>query len=161
ETTKIEKIAVMDDVANADTVSMQEMMQLPADTQLEAEGRRVKPDDLATIIYTSGTTGTPKGVMLTHGNMASNINYFCRDFGFQKGFTSISFLPLSQVTARCVDLGLLSREVTLAHLPQVDQLSEALLELRPQILLSVPRVYEKVHTQVEIKAANFPQKQIY
>jgi long-chain acyl-CoA synthetase len=161
ETTRIEKIAVMDDVADSDAVSMQQMMRLPVDSQLEASGRSVKPDDLATIIYTSGTTGTPKGVMLTHGNMASNINYFCRDFGFQRGYTSISFLPLSHVTARCVDLGLLSREVTLAHLPQIDHLPQALLELQPHLLLSVPRVYEKVHTQVEIKAAKFPQKQIY
>jgi len=99
--------------------------------------------------------------MLTHGNMASNINYSCRDFGFQPGVTSISFLPLSHVTARCVDLGLLSRGVTLAHLPQIDRLPQTLLELRPHILLSVPRVYEKVHTQVAVKAAKFPRKQIY
>jgi long-chain acyl-CoA synthetase len=73
----------------------------------------------------------------------------------------VSFLPLSHVTARCVDLGLLYSGVTLAHLSQLDQLSQALLEVRPQILLSVPRVYEKVHTQAELKATKFPVKQIY
>jgi len=60
-----------------------------------------------------------------------------------------------------VDLGLLYSGVTLAHLSQLDQLSQALLEVRPQILLSVPRVYEKVHTQAELQAAKFPVKQIY
>jgi long-chain acyl-CoA synthetase len=159
--TALEKIAVMDDVEDPRAYGMKDLMELPGDTQLETSGRAINADDLATIIYTSGTTGTPKGVMLTHGNMASNINYFCRDFGFQAGFTCISFLPLSHVTARCVDLGLLSRQVTLAHLPQIDQLPQTLLELRPHILLSVPRVYEKVHTQVEVKATKFPQKQIY
>ncbi len=99
--------------------------------------------------------------MLTHGNMAANINYFCRAFGFHEGLTCISFLPLSHVTARCVDMGLLSQGVTLAHLPKIDHLPQTLLELRPHILLSVPRVYEKVHTQVEIKATKFPKKQIY
>jgi len=158
--TAIERIAVMDEVPHPRATQMKEMMQLPADSQIDA-GRAIKSDDLATIIYTSGTTGTPKGVMLTHGNMASNINYFCRDFGFQPGVTCISFLPLSHVTARCVDLGLLSRGVTLAHLPQIDRLPQTLLELRPHILLSVPRVYEKVHTQVAVKAAKFPRKQIY
>ena len=158
--TAIERIAVMDEVPHPRATQMKEMMQLPGDSQIDA-GRAIKSDDLATIIYTSGTTGTPKGVMLTHGNMASNINYSCRDFGFQPGVTSISFLPLSHVTARCVDLGLLSRGVTLAHLPQIDRLPQTLLELRPHILLSVPRVYEKVHTQVAVKAAKFPRKQIY
>ena len=135
-------------------------MQTPADPRCEAIGRSVKPEDLATIIYTSGTTGTPKGVMLTHGNMAANINYFRRDFGFREGMSCVSFLPLSHVTARCVDLGLLDSGVTIAHLSQIDQLSQALLEVRPHILLSVPRVYEKVHAQVEV-AAKFPRKQIY
>jgi len=161
EATAVEKVIVMDDVANARAVKMSELMSTAGDPQIESSGRTIQPDDLATIIYTSGTTGTPKGVMLTHGNMASNINYFCRDFGFQAGMSAISFLPLSHVTARCVDLGLLSREVTLAHLPQIDQLPQALLEVRPHILLSVPRVYEKVHTQVELNATRPPKKQIY
>ena len=99
--------------------------------------------------------------MLTHGNMASNINYALREFGFDSTMSCVSFLPLSHVTARSVDLGLLYSGVTLAHLPQIDQLPQALLEVHPSILLSVPRVYEKVHSQVELNAAKFPKKQIY
>jgi len=159
--TGVEKVAVMDDVTDGHAVKMATLMQLPGDLRLETTGRRALPDQLATIIYTSGTTGTPKGVMLTHGNMAANINYSLREFGFGDGMSCVSFLPLSHVTARSVDLGLLYSGVTLAHLPQIDQLPQALREVRPNILLSVPRVYEKVHSQVELNAAKFPQKQIY
>jgi long-chain acyl-CoA synthetase len=161
QTTVVDRIIVMDDVVSSRAARMSELMQLPGDPKLDSIGRSIRPNEVATIIYTSGTTGTPKGVMLTHGNMAANINYFLSDFGFSSGLVSVSFLPLSHVTARCVDLALLYSEVTLAHLPQLDQLPQALLEVRPHILLSVPRVYEKVHTQVALKAAKFPAKQIY
>jgi long-chain acyl-CoA synthetase len=161
QTTDVEKVAVIDDVTDPHAVKMSVLMQLPGDPQLETIGRAAQPEHLATIIYTSGTTGTPKGVMLTHGNMASNINYSLREFGFGAGMSCVSFLPLSHVTARSVDLGLLYSGVTLAHLPQIDQLPQALREVRPNILLSVPRVYEKVHSQVELNAAKFPKRQIY
>src|ERR1700730_684392 len=159
--TCVEKIAVMDDVTDSRAINMSELMRLPHDRKLDAGSHNAQPDQLATIIYTSGTTGTPKGVMLTHGNMAANINYSLREFGFGSGMCCVSFLPLSHVTARSVDLGLLYSGVTLAHLPQIDQLPQTLREVRPNILLSVPRVYEKVHTQVELNAAKFPKKQIY
>jgi long-chain acyl-CoA synthetase len=161
DTTSLEKIVVMDDVVDARAVRMAGLMQSPGDSKLDSIGRSIQPNELATIIYTSGTTGIPKGVMLTHGNMAANINFFLLGLGFDLGLACVSFLPLSHVTARCVDLGLLYSGVTLAHLSQLDQLSEALLEVRPQILLSVPRVYEKVHTQAELKATKLPVKQIY
>src|SRR5436190_2109274 len=106
-------------------------------------------------IYTSGTTGVPKGVMLTHGDMASNIDAFLSPFAFRMGMRCVSFLPLSHVTARSVDMGLLYRGVTLAHVPAVDQVAQSLLEVKPDILLSVPRVYEKVHAQVELRANAF------
>ena len=159
--TFLEKIVAMDDVPGERAIRMSEVMQQGCSVDLAGAGRSVQSTDLATIIYTSGTTGVPKGVMLTHGNMASNIGGFCRDFGFNQGMHSISFLPLSHVTARSVDLGLLNRGVTLAHLPLLDRLPRTLLEIRPEILLSVPRVYEKVHTQVDLKATKFPNKQIY
>jgi len=158
--TQLSKVVVMDEVDSPSATKMSAMTPAELPPELEAMGRSVQPDDLATIIYTSGTTGTPKGVMLSHGNMAQNINYFCRDFGFRPGMTCVSFLPLSHVTARCVDLALLGKGVTLAHLADINQLSQALLRVRPHILLSVPRVYEKVHSQVELKAAGFPKRQI-
>lgn len=161
ESTMLEKLVVMDPVADDRAAGMASLMQVAADSRIDALGHSVRPDDLATIIYTSGTTGVPKGVMLTHGNMASNINFFLRDFGFQQGMRCVSFLPLSHVTARSVDMGMLYSAVTLAYLPQLEKLPQALREVRPEILLSVPRVYEKVHAQVDLQAAKFPKKQIY
>ena len=159
--TAIERIAVMDPIVSDRAMQMSDMMNAEADPEIEAIGRSIRPEDLATIIYTSGTTGIPKGVMLTHGNMSANINFCWRDFGLGAGMRSVSFLPLSHVTARCVDMGMLFNGVTLAHCPAVDQVAQALLEVRPHILLSVPRVYEKVHAQVELKAHSFPKRQIY
>jgi long-chain acyl-CoA synthetase len=161
ESTAVEKVVVMDDVGGDTALRMSELMSIPTEADLISLGREVQPSDLATIIYTSGTTGVPKGVMLTHGNMAANITAFCRDFGFSAGMRCISFLPLSHVTARAVDLGLLNRGVTLAHLPQLEKLPQALREVRPDILLGVPRVYEKVHSQVDLQASKFPKKQLY
>ena len=70
------------------------------DEAFDARVREVRPEDLATIIYTSGTTGEPKGVMLTHGNLASNFTLSTKPFGFTDTDSCISFLPLSHVTAR-------------------------------------------------------------
>ena len=170
ESTMLEKLAVMDEIPESHPSKtakggpptlMHDMMRAQPDAKLQSAGHSVRPDDLATIIYTSGTTGVPKGVMLTHGNMASNIEYFLHDFGFQQGMRCVSFLPLSHVTARSVDMGMLFSGVTLAHLPQLDKLPQALLEVRPHVLLSVPRVYEKVHAQVDLQAATFPKNKIY
>jgi long-chain acyl-CoA synthetase len=160
-TTYLEKMAVMDEVPGSRAVSMAEMMQQGSTADLEGLARPVQPTDLATVIYTSGTTGVPKGVMLTHENLTSNMIAFCREFGFSEGMHSVSFLPLSHVTARSVDMGLLNRGVILAHLPALERLPKTLLEVSPEILLGVPRVYEKVHSQAELQAAKFPKKQIY
>jgi long-chain acyl-CoA synthetase len=159
--TSLERIAVIDLVVREDVVPMATMMQSAAASDADSTARDIRPEDLATIIYTSGTTGVPKGVMLTHGNMASNIEAFLSPFSFRMGMSCVSFLPLSHVTARSVDMGMLYRGVTLAHVPAVDQVAQSLLEIRPHILLSVPRVYEKVHAQVELRAHSFPKKQIY
>ena len=164
--TPVERIVVMDPVEVSGAVRMQDLapdvrQSSQRDTQLEANARSVTPDDLATIIYTSGTTGTPKGVMLTHGNMASNLACSLADFAVQSGDVSISFLPLSHVTARHVDFALLYRGVTLAYLPFVTQLPRALLEVRPTIFVAVPRVYEKIHFQTEQKATGFPNSSFY
>ena len=159
--TSLEKIVIMDDSPDQRAYGMSTLMQAVANIELSSAGGDVLPSDLATIIYTSGTTGIPKGVMLTHANIASNIDAFCPGFGFREGMRCVSFLPLSHVTARTVDLGLLNRGVTLAHLPVLDRLPKTLLEIRPHILLSVPRVYEKIHAQAELKASSFPNQQIY
>jgi len=162
--TPLQEIVVMDAVKKLEATPMQEWMRngpSESDPKFEAAARSAKPDDLATIIYTSGTTGTPKGAMLTHGNMVANLNVSLADFPVGRGEISISFLPLSHVTARHVDFSLLYRGVTLAYVSFLDQLPQALLEVRPTIFVGVPRVFEKVHAQVDQKAKGFPKKQIY
>ena len=163
--TPVERILVMDAVETAHAVQMQGLMlQGPAnsDPEFDARSRSVVPDDLATIIYTSGTTGTPKGAMLTHGNMASNIAYSMAAFGFgTKEEVSISFLPLSHVTARHVDFALLYRGVVLAYCPDIAHLARALEEVQPNIFIAVPRVYEKIRERVILKATGFPKSAIY
>jgi long-chain acyl-CoA synthetase len=162
--TPVEHLVVMDSIASDVAVPMQRLMQGSAaghNADLEARARAVQPDDLATIIYTSGTTGTPKGAMLTHGNMASNIAYSLCGFDLPGDAISLSFLPLSHVTARHVDFSLLYRGVTLAYCPFFENLPQAIQEVRPILFVAVPRVYEKIHTQVEHRTNRFFKKQVY
>jgi long-chain acyl-CoA synthetase len=128
-----------------------EAMQAP-DAEFDALARSVQPQDLATIIYTSGTTGEPKGVMLTHGNLASNFTMSTRPFGFTEEDSCISFLPLSHVTARHLDYALMNEGVTLAYCPKFDQIAPAMKQVRPTLLVAVPRVYEKIRQSVEGKS---------
>jgi len=163
--TRVERIIVMDAVETAHAVQMQGLMlggPAGVDPEFDARSRSIGPDDLATIIYTSGTTGTPKGAMLTHGNMASNISCSMEAFGFgTKDEVSISFLPLSHVTARHVDFALLYRGVVLAYCPDLAQLAQVLKEVQPDIFIAVPRVYGKIRQQVILKATGFPKSTIY
>lgn len=112
-----------------------------------------RPEDLATIIYTSGTTGEPKGVMLTHGNLASNLNVTTNPLGFDATDTCISFLPLSHVTARHLDYALMHYGTQLAYCSKFDLLPAAMKQVRPTIFVAVPRVYEKIRQAVEGKSA--------
>jgi long-chain acyl-CoA synthetase len=167
--TQIKKIIVMDRVqlsgdTDANCILMDQFTaRRPAMLGSETEffARSIRPDDLATIIYTSGTTGTSKGAMLTHGNMASNIVCSLLGFDVHPGLVSISFLPLSHVTARHVDLSMLYHGVTLAYCPFMESLPEALLEVRPTLCVSVPRVYEKIYAKTEMQARGFPKRSIY
>jgi len=167
--TQIRKIVVMDpvqlsrDLATICVLMDQFTTQGPRalDPRTESFARSIQPDDLATIIYTSGTTGVSKGAMLTHGNMASNIACSLRGFDVHPGQTSISFLPLSHVTARHVDLSMLYHGVTLAYCPFLENLPQTLLEVRPTVCVSVPRVYEKIYAKTEMQAHGFPKRSIY
>ncbi len=168
--TKIECVVTMDETpplsgnSKNDVTPMGPLMLSGPESRsakLDASARDVQPTDLATIIYTSGTTGTPKGVMLTHGNLAANISCSLKPFGVKKGDSSLSFLPLSHVTARHVDFAMLYHGVTVAYVPFLDQLPQALVEIRPTIFVGVPRVYEKIHAQAEKRTAAFPKNLIY
>ena len=128
------------------------------DAAFDAMAKGAKPEDLATIIYTSGTTGEPKGVMLTHGNLASNINFATGLMGFSDKDSCISFLPLSHVTARHLDYAMMCYGARVAYCPKFDLLPGAMKGVRPTILVAVPRVYEKIRQAVEGKSALSPVK---
>ncbi len=123
---------------------------MPCSTQLV---RSISPDDLATLIYTSGTTGEPKGVALTHGNIASNQNLAAADFDFDSSDCCISFLPLSHITARALDYVMYNYGAQVAYCSQFDKLPLAMRQVRPTIIVGVPRVYEKIRQEVERRAA--------
>ncbi|HTT20701.1 MAG TPA: long-chain fatty acid--CoA ligase [Candidatus Sulfotelmatobacter sp.] len=162
--TAVDRVVVMDPVNSAHAEPMQRLMRegpSDRDPELEARARAISADDLASIIYTSGTTGTSKGVQLSHGNLTSNVLNSLRGFDIGPEEISVSFLPLSHVTARHADLALLHRGVTLAYCPFFEQLPQTLLEVLPTIFIAVPRVYEKIHSQVEQKANRFPKRAIY
>ncbi|HLI63765.1 MAG TPA: long-chain fatty acid--CoA ligase [Terriglobales bacterium] len=156
ERTSIEYIVLMDDAPEiTDAVPMQSFLSQALqedDPALDAIGASIEPDDLATLIYTSGTTGTPKGVMLTHGNIASNLNVSLDMYELAQDDLYISFLPLSHITARHVDYAMLNAGVPLAYCPVIEELPAVMKEVHPTIIVAVPRVYEKVYNQVQNKA---------
>lgn len=162
--TDVERIVLMDSLETSDAVPMQKVMNrgpVGRDSELEACARAMRPDELASIIYTSGTTGIAKGVELTHGNLTANVLNSLQGFDVHPGDVSVSFLPLSHVTARHADIALLYRGVTLAYCPNFEQLPQCLLEVRPRIFVAVPRVYEKIHSQVQQKANGYATGAIY
>jgi long-chain acyl-CoA synthetase len=169
--TRIETIVVIDplelagNLATSSTrcVTMDQVLDQPAaalDPQIEIQARAIRPDHLATIVYTSGTTGASKGAMLTHGNIASNIQCSLLGFDVRPGQVSVSFLPLCHITARHVDFSMLYHGVTLAYCSFIEQLPATLLEVRPSIFVAVPRVYEKIYAQAQHKARGFPKRAV-
>jgi long-chain acyl-CoA synthetase len=114
----------------------------------EDAARSVKPDDLASIIYTSGTTGLPKGVMLTHANFTSNVETLATIIPFSDRDTDLSFLPLSHVLERLVTFAFMSRGVSMAYAESVETVAGNLLEVKPTIMVSVPRLFEKIYAKV-------------
>ncbi|MBU4178877.1 MAG: long-chain fatty acid--CoA ligase, partial [Actinobacteria bacterium] len=115
------------------------------DRRLEA----VKPDDLCSIVYTSGTTGNPKGVMLTHDNFLSNISTASSLITVDDTDVCLSFLPLSHVLERMSGYYTsVFNGVTIVHAQSIDALVDDLADIRPHWMVSVPRLYEKVHAGV-------------
>ncbi|HKD62337.1 MAG TPA: long-chain fatty acid--CoA ligase [Terracidiphilus sp.] len=128
------------------------------DPAFDALARSAEPGDLASLIYTSGTTGEPKGVMLTHGNIAANQNLAASEFSFNKTDACISFLPLSHITARALDYVMFAYGAQVAYCSNFDKLPQAMKEVRPTVFVGVPRVYEKIRQAVEQKSAASPIK---
>ncbi|MDW7984010.1 MAG: long-chain fatty acid--CoA ligase [Acidobacteriota bacterium] len=113
----------------------------------------VQSEDLATIIYTSGTTGEPKGVMLTHRNFLSNIEAVLQVLSLGPSDVHLSFLPLSHVFERMAGYyTMLTGGARVAFAESIDKVAENLLEIRPTVIIAVPRFYEKVKARIDAMA---------
>ncbi|MCJ7682192.1 MAG: long-chain fatty acid--CoA ligase, partial [Candidatus Aminicenantes bacterium] len=108
----------------------------------------VSPGDLATIIYTSGTTGIPKGVMLSHFNLVSNVLVLADIQDLRQGDAILSFLPLSHVLERTATYSFLYVGSSISFAESVETLGENMVEVRPNIMVSVPRVFEKIYARI-------------
>jgi long-chain acyl-CoA synthetase len=114
------------------------------------------PDDLATLVYTSGTTGNPKGAMLTHGNITSNVMASKEFVPFRPGNVALSILPLSHILERMIDYLYLVTGGCIAYAENVMKVSENLQEIKPQFFAAVPRLFEKMRAKVMDNVAAAP-----
>ena len=129
-----------------------------ADAAFDALLKETKPEELATIVYTSGTTGDPKGVMLTHRNLADNLRYSTEGLRIGGGgFVDFVFAAEPSL-ARHLDYAIYGHGGKIAYLPKFDDLKGAMKAVKPTIFLAVPRVYEKVRQGTEAKSTGMKKK---
>jgi len=154
----LREIIAMD--AAPDSVSLDKMLELGRlnmdDKQPEIDRRAnaVEASDTATIIYTSGTTGHPKGVMLTHGNLVENVLAVASVVPMGPDDRCLSFLPLSHVLERMAGYYyMISQGVSICFAQSVETVAADMLTIRPTVMISVPRLYEKIYGRV-LEAAN-------
>lgn len=116
--------------------------------KLEQIKKSILPSNLLTILYTSGTTGTPKGVMITHHNLVSNVTA-CQGFApFQSAWKALSFLPLNHVYERMVSTLYLYKGISIYYAEGLETIGDNLKEIKPQIFVSVPRLIERVYEKI-------------
>jgi long-chain acyl-CoA synthetase len=152
--TKLIKIFTFDDIKGEE--NWNNVLELGKDvsTQIIVEERKdnVKEDDLATLIYTSGTTGKPKGVMLSHKNIVSNIisskKYVPLDYGNSK---ALSFLPICHIFERMILYLYQYCGVSIYFAESIEKLTENAQEIKPQVMTAVPRLYEKIYDKIILK----------
>jgi long-chain acyl-CoA synthetase len=131
---------------------------------LAAAAATVKPEDLLTLIYTSGTTGNPKGVMLTHANLASNIIASAQVIDFGVSDTLLSFLPLSHSFERMAGYyTAFACGATIAYAESVETVRDNMLEVKPTIVTTVPRLFERIYSRVikQVDSGSALKKKIF
>jgi long-chain acyl-CoA synthetase len=152
--TKLKEVFTFDDII--DEKNWDEILEIGKGTsnqeEVEARKNAVKPEDLATLIYTSGTTGRPKGVMLSHGNIVSNVLTSEESVPLEKGKDrALSFLPICHVFERMI-LYLYQYCGTEIYFAEgIDKLAENAQEIKPNVMTAVPRLYEKIYDKIILK----------
>lgn len=155
----LERIVFFDDSKNGDALTLAELEELGRDHARTHPGagsgrwEAVNHDDIATLIYTSGTTGEPKGVMLTHDNIISNVIDAGEKYTFSPDDRPLSVLPLSHVFERSAMYLYILNGMAVHYAESVEKVPENLLEVRPTIFVGVPRIFEKVYAKAKLKAA--------
>jgi len=150
----LQEIYTFEHVANAR--HWKDILQLSDEAglqKIQTIAANIDYEDLATIIYTSGTTGTPKGVMLSHRNILSNVMacYPCLpDF---QNMRALSFLPLNHIFERMISYFYLYRGIAIYYAESMDTIGENLKEVKPDIFTTVPRLLEKVYDRIMAKGA--------
>jgi len=165
ESPGLEGIIAMDNTSDPDknVLSFDEILK-QGDEYIKEQGfslrevsKAVQPDDLLTLIYTSGTTGNPKGVMLTHKNLVSNVISGRKAISLSSSDIFLSFLPLSHSFERMVGhFTAFSANSTVYYAESVDTVAENMGEVKPTVMTSVPRLYEKMYAKVLDKVSKDP-----
>ncbi|MEB3198746.1 MAG: long-chain fatty acid--CoA ligase [Candidatus Sericytochromatia bacterium] len=121
------------------------------------------PSNLATIVYTSGTTGEPKGAMLTHGNLMSNVAEVVPLIGLKESDSSLSFLPLSHVLERISNFSAVAAGAHVYFAQSVESVADDLVDVRPTMLTSVPRLFEKIKARVldRVSKESLPKRAVF
>ncbi len=120
----------------------------PDTGRIEAARQNVQASDLATLLYTSGTTGSPKGVMLTHANIVSNVKAVLAIVPVGPTLTAVSFLPLSHIFERMVTYVYQAAGTPVWYVDSLDRLPETLREVRPHFFTAVPRILERSYERL-------------
>ncbi|MGZ5498691.1 MAG: AMP-dependent synthetase/ligase [Candidatus Aminicenantales bacterium] len=134
--------------ALSDVAEMGRRLEAEEPDRFERTAAAVRPEDLASIIYTSGTTGQPKGVMLSHANFTSNVVSLAEFIDFCETDTGLSFLPLSHVLERTATFLLFYVGAAMAYAESIEAVASNMVEVRPTIIVSVPRLFEKIYARV-------------
>ncbi len=152
---------------NDRTITLEELMERGNDASLKEKLESIRsesdPDSLATLIYTSGTTGNPKGVMLSHGNFFHQFRCLGDYFDVTPDDRSLCFLPLSHVYERSWSYYAFHSGTTNHYFPDPKQIVEYLQEVKPTVMVSVPRLYEKVYSTVtsQLESASSIKKGLF
>lgn len=125
--------------------------------EITVRRKAIEGTDVCSLVYTSGTTGEPKGAMLMHGNFVSNAISVTPNIPIEPGNVELSFLPLSHVFERTLYYLVVSLGGTIAYAESMETVRDNMLEVRPHLVASVPRLYEKIQAAVVYKAENAPK----
>lgn len=130
------------------TSFIDEALSKPQDALLQERKRQVIPTEMFTILYTSGTTGVPKGVMLSHENILSNVHACFALAPFESSWRALSFLPLNHIYERMVNTVYFRKNISIYYAEGIETIGDNLKEIQPQVFVSVPRLIERVYDKL-------------